>query len=1353
MPSLRSKFTGFLKYFGPKASEEQPTASPSASPLAGSTACGAGAGGDRFEAGYIGGSVMTKGRLIIHDWKGELMIVGSRNPNAGYPPWDPQPSSWSSPTSEPTYGLRASLGTGISEKVLVTNNATGQQEEIPFLDPILCQYLSNSNLSNSTSGVPLGFGGLSNVVLTALPIGTSPSPSATPTPSTTSSPTATTTVIPSPEIITTATPTASPSSAIPSATPTSSPTTNNIDQSPLKVSYRNYPGATLYQSDVIKICRYSSVGAYTEDVPLCGGEIYEYDKKPLYRYSNNSVTSLALVPPAPGIYKLNGTWDDSLSDFNRAGSISATINITNLFFKLYKPDNDHPQPANSNEFTQNELSLNANDPKTLNIQRKIKSDFGSGVEEKFIGDNSFHNGDFNTTTHPDREIGSFKVTAHSISGQTFPQEVKLTYTDINNTSHDLRLTDNSPQEIPSINQELNFKLQANQQGKFSLSFENINTNVNFASKSITVKVEGQGETSTNGCIYYEQTSEQQLYQNEPTANSQSTNQQSFNSSNNLNPLAKFLKINQAQAEESNQTSHSQESGICQVWTSPNANQIDKDLYYSTDYLSHESNKIVKLNVKYKTKKSNGKIIIKSSVPIGTPGSDRSLINNVSVLAGGSPGPENVSGDGKLISASFRDAQQDSDVLYEYHLVTGSRTLNDLPNELNLQVYVLAEGETIEDVTPQNLNFKITKIAKPEIKVLSIDTIDYYNADGSVNSEVKAYPGSEVIYQLKYTHPANNNRNLADFYLNLQLPQFASVSSHEIELTNQMIATNSASYDGFNYDSANHLASFHFNREFLQLPPGQSYDATLRVKYDEEIPFKVTINDQEKPVKTFNVQAHLKKEFSNTSGLNIKFYSQENKLNIWQILKGKITGPYGHEVPGLDIALATVQNSTNASQANERIGGDVVISGIDVHNITSQDESGAGRNIVISDKEGNYNTSFNRNKLANQKLKLILYFRNVLNEQTVRGETSHFTTVKLFKPTYIGTNEELLYWKVPINLLGNPPTPAEILGAEDSPTVTAINAKQKIVTQNIDIYRKDNGWASSPKPEYPRPENEPDLFKQAAISAENQYWLINAIKTYNDFGFNLSQDINSYPVLNIVYSNENDPRWAGRFSIRYGTIKLNSESWQIYPEYYPHVLLHELSHYIQFKLMGFSRYEWDSNTSNHGGYANPSSSDSYTEGFAYFFPLYLYNVINYGDNVYAYDSVLHYYNGRVYRIVGTRFLPTFFDANGLLNSGQGVVKKFEDRAIAQFMFRLVRGSRDGYRVSNNALPWINSHDREEFVIDIPQNNDFVLVRNNVRLLLEKMQETFAYPLPTDVAGPPTVVRTQNISHLYYLLKNY
>jgi hypothetical protein len=93
------------------------------------------------------------------------------------------------------------------------------------------------------------------------------------------------------------------------------------------------------------------------------------------------------------------------------------------------------------------------------------------------------------------------------------------------------------------------------------------------------------------------------------------------------------------------------------------------------------------------------------------------------------------------------------------------------------------------------------------------------------------------------------------------------------------------------------------------------------------------------------------------------------------------------------------------------------------------------------------------------------------------------------------------------------------------------------------------------------------------------------------------DILLYAGRSASYNQENDRSW----------ILMSGEHSDYESEYRPFVAYHEFSHYVQHMLYGevFEESLKMFNV-NHGGYANPDTSDSFQEGFASFMPVVIAN---------------------------------------------------------------------------------------------------------------------------------------------------
>ncbi|MDA3855591.1 MAG: hypothetical protein PF569_04995 [Candidatus Woesearchaeota archaeon] len=93
------------------------------------------------------------------------------------------------------------------------------------------------------------------------------------------------------------------------------------------------------------------------------------------------------------------------------------------------------------------------------------------------------------------------------------------------------------------------------------------------------------------------------------------------------------------------------------------------------------------------------------------------------------------------------------------------------------------------------------------------------------------------------------------------------------------------------------------------------------------------------------------------------------------------------------------------------------------------------------------------------------------------------------------------------------------------------------------------------------------------------------------------DVLLYSGGSASYNYENDRSW----------ILMNKAYSKYENEYRPFVAYHEFSHYVQHMLYGKTFEEsLELFNINHGGYANPTTSDSFTEGFAAFMPVIIAN---------------------------------------------------------------------------------------------------------------------------------------------------
>lgn len=184
MPSFRTKFTGFIKQFGPKADVvTDQTTTPAIQQNSGVCGSVSGNTGGRPRLDYIGGDAMAKQRTFIHNWRGVPMIEGESDPYAGAPAalistiidnrgggsagynveggtgWSSPPPALESAYTFAIGGLSVAEPSKIEFPVPESNN-----EAVALLDANLCQYLYKTG-----EGIGFQTNHLKQVDLTASP--------------------------------------------------------------------------------------------------------------------------------------------------------------------------------------------------------------------------------------------------------------------------------------------------------------------------------------------------------------------------------------------------------------------------------------------------------------------------------------------------------------------------------------------------------------------------------------------------------------------------------------------------------------------------------------------------------------------------------------------------------------------------------------------------------------------------------------------------------------------------------------------------------------------------------------------------------------------------------------------------------------------------------------------------------------------------------------------------------------------------------------------------------------------------------------------------------------------------------
>ena len=161
------------------------------------------------------------------------------------------------------------------------------------------------------------------------------------------------------------------------------------------------------------------------------------------------------------------------------------------------------------------------------------------------------------------------------------------------------------------------------------------------------------------------------------------------------------------------------------------------------------------------------------------------------------------------------------------------------------------------------------------------------------------------------------------------------------------------------------------------------------------------------------------------------------------------------------------------------------------------------------------------------------------------------------------------------------------------------------------------------------------------------------------GSTLDVDLGRGPDAGYTYAYKNDRDY----------IWMEKELMVYENEYRPFVIYHEFTHYVHHTLIGetFENYVGLSNI-NHGGYANPTTGDSFSEGLAAFMPVIIAN---------HYDR---WWDDEVNKSVSLYPLCGCIDTNWKAweKSGQA-----EEIAIAGILWDLVDG-KDEMQLATNAL---------------------------------------------------------------------
>jgi len=697
-------------------------------------------------------------------------------------------------------------------------------------------------------------------------------------------------------------------------------------------------------------------------------------------------------------------------------------------------------------------------------------------------------------------------------------------------------------------------------------------------------------------------------------------------------------------------------------------------------------------------------------------------------------------------------------IFEFNLKLKDNIDSEKYNQINL-IHKLPidyqddKGKQIESILETPWSRNIINIPEPKIEVESIEKSSKLPEEYREKYKNQLMPGDKVNYKVTLNNSAEYDH---PYDLAVFLPKkYVKVT----DFSNNTIGKELENYT-YNYFKDNKQESV-FDQHALvwtlpKLTKGEK-TFTFTLEVDENLPF--TDNDMYRN-KPFDITKSITQIqiipaiyfFADEEDINpnrLEEYKQgtTNKLDIWNVLVGNITGPYGHEVPGVNIALATTQNDQNKSQANDRIGNDVIVAGQDMHD----DLKISNKKVILSEEDGNYRIPFNRANLTFEDipvevegitkpiLKFLVYFKNPLDNIVFADGTEK----QLLKQFYVGSNGNLLYWKtVPLSLekvynVAGPIYPGYIV-------------------QNIEIYNKDKSWKSDPKPEYPSFENSRSVYNETALSAENWYWIY---KAYNQLG-QLTDQINFNEYLIIKYKNMED-YILGSYSIVDKMIVLNTHSCfdnnNLLINYKPYNLIHEFSHFIHFAIFNFNSNDYER---NHGGYGNSNSSDSYFEGFASFMPRYFINLINKNSN---FD--LNYYrpNGQKSIIKSyNKFMSGFFNINNVNNELEGenyhksLVLPYEDYSFANFLVALLIGTNnDTYYNTDPKLVHLDPRGKQEFKIGPIIMNSIEDINANIKILFDVMQMPYEGIVWNDDNNRLEFgnIKTQNITQIYNYLKQY
>lgn len=1188
MPSLRTKFTDFIKQFGPKADVIVPTPSPTNAIGEGSGACVTatfnGPGANKLVQGYgtfpvpnyLGGAIAIESIERTWDWKGRLIIAGYDDPLADVPanmreqmemsrrqqgfPVPFQPITNIPWASDPI----ASLGLNSSSAAI--DFGTDGDREVPLLTPNLCQYVLTP--LNEEGSLDFNVSGLNNVSLAS-----SPNSSATSSPS--STPTST-----SQETSTVTSPTTCLNDPVPCS---------GID-APLEAACKKSCGQVLEDG--------STVIEYSEQY---GGGVYH--KEPLRQDTRTVLTSFSLKPAdlVPGLYSILGSWDEGWNALNRLGTITAKVNITTLAYKAYRPNLDQPDHRSQDQEITNEITIDRSDSATdtpaFYVKRTMTSDFGGsgGVETKDIGDPSFHSGAFNTDTHPNRSFGNIIVSAQALPDEDSSAEVTLI--DVNNNqsltipiNHDLEHLGTAPinwggKELATKNQLAAFKIQDGS-GKFKLIFSDSNNPlVPFSNGSMVVKVEDHDPVSWQGCL--------------PAGQIDSN-------------LSDINNKNLYSVDEQRRYFYE-----C-IPLASGANELGSTVEYDAGSPFAKLN--IKLTNNFSRANTSGNVVLFSEIPMGYPGSNR-LLRLVDTQT-----DAEFDETGHYLKLKFENIANSSTKEWSLRFAM-ERENTQLPNRTAFKVH--AEPVGSQQSQENILNLNINKLGKIVINKVSSSYLDEHNSL-TRSEENKLYPGSLVEYKVSYQHP--NSAALEDVNFKLAIPDFASFSSGD---------------SGINYDSASHLLTWHEDR----VNPEQTVTKTINLKYDNEVPY-VDINSHN-DIQTFNLTAYMGFLY-NINARPYYIIKSNNKEDIWQVLKGRITNAYGHPVPNASLSLLEegdpeVKIGFRSAASGYQYLHDILVTdnngefklmkmdnppiSSDVDGLVTLGNSPSGNNFAYKDLE------YTRKNLSPRAIKIEVHLNSTFSAQGIpRFE---------FKSLVDASNNDVPFsdqfaagMTLDSYFLGK-----DIFLRTKPISLASPDQSSRLISQDIKMNRQGAvglDW------EYPAAGSS-RLGKITLTGFETFYNYFKSADILKNIGFDQMNNLVNDQV-NVKFTVDRpdiisnfSPKVGDEYSTRNPTIILSLETVEPCMKRNGGQELHEFSHLIQ-NLVNPNIVTGSGNVS-HNGYLNNSSSDSFVEGSALFFAQYLTNKIQ-GNNFNSFidTSIYHceseHYNSLLGDISQTR--PITFD---------------------------------------------------------------------------------------------------------------